>query len=133
MHALGRHILLELFDCTSEVLNNLEEVQGELVEAAQRAQATIVTMAFHKFNPHGISGVIVITESHLSIHTWPEYRYAAVDIFTCGDVVKPEMAINHLIKVFGAERVSILEMQRGIFVQRVAPLPHKEEPTSNDG
>ena len=89
MNALGRHLLLELFDCDSDAINNLESVKGALVEAAKRAQATIVDVVFHEFNPFGISGVVVIAESHLSIHTWPEYRYAAVDIFSCGDVLQP--------------------------------------------
>ena len=78
MHSLGRHLLLELYDCSSEILNNLETVKAALVEAAKRAEATIVDVLFHEFNPFGISGVVVIAESHLSIHTWPEYRYAAV-------------------------------------------------------
>ncbi|MEX2146463.1 MAG: adenosylmethionine decarboxylase, partial [Candidatus Rokuibacteriota bacterium] len=84
LNALGRHLLLELFDCDSDAINNLEFVKAALVEAAKRAQATIVDVVFHEFNPFGVSGVVVIAESHLSIHTWPEYRYAAVDIFSCG-------------------------------------------------
>ena len=78
MQALGRHLLLELFDCDAEALNSLETVKASMVEAAKRAQATIVDVVFHEFNPFGISGVVVIAESHLAIHTWPEYRYAAV-------------------------------------------------------
>src|SRR5713226_8642681 len=72
LNALGRHLLLELFDCDLESINNLEGVKGALVEAARRAQATIVDVVFHEFNPFGISGVVVIAESHLAIHTWPE-------------------------------------------------------------
>ena len=117
MHALGRHVLLELYDCDAEVLKDLEKVREEMVEAARRAQATIVTVTFHEFNPFGISGVVVISTSHLSIHTWPEYRYAAVDIFSCGEVVQPQAAIDHLTQVFGAERISVVELQRGILVQ----------------
>ena len=125
MHTLGRHSLLELFDCNLEVLKDLEAVKGALVEAARQAQATIVATTFHEFNPFGISGVVVITESHLSIHTWPEYRYAAVDIFSCGDGLKPDMAVSYLVKQFAAARVSIVELQRGVFAQRAALLPHK--------
>ncbi len=117
MHALGRHILLELYDCDAEVLKDLEKVREEMVEAARLAQATIVTVTFHEFNPFGISGVVVISTSHLSIHTWPEYRYAAVDIFSCGEVVQPQAAIDHLTQVFGAERISVIELQRGILVE----------------
>ncbi len=125
MQALGRHLLLELFDCDAQVINSLEAVKGALVEAAKRAQATIVDVVFHEFNPFGISGVVVIAESHLAIHTWPEYRYAAVDIFSCGEVLKPDVAVNYLVEQFAAERASIVELQRGIFVHSAFPMPHK--------
>ena len=125
MNALGRHLLLELFDCDSDAINNLEAVKSALVEAAKRAQATIVDVVFHEFNPFGVSGVVVITESHLSIHTWPEYRYAAVDIFSCGDMLKPEVAARYLVEQFAAERTSVIEMQRGMFLQGAVPIVNK--------
>ncbi len=125
MNALGRHLLLELFDCDSDAINNLEAVKDALIEAAKRAQATIVDVVFHEFNPFGISGVVVIAESHLSIHTWPEYRYAAVDIFSCGDVLQPEIAACYLIEQFGAERTSVVEMQRGMFLTASVPVANK--------
>jgi S-adenosylmethionine decarboxylase len=125
LNALGRHLLLELFDCAPDAIDSLEAVKGALVEAARRAQATIVDVVFHEFNPFGISGVVVIAESHLSIHTWPEYRYAAVDIFSCGDMLKPEVAANYLVEQFAAERASVVEMQRGMFLQAGGFLPHK--------
>ena len=125
MNALGRHLLLELFDCDLDAINNVEAVKGALIEAAKRAQATIVDVVFHEFNPFGVSGVVVIAESHLSIHTWPEYRYAAVDIFSCGDVLQPEIAANYLVEHFGAERTSVVEMQRGTFLGATAPIVNK--------
>jgi S-adenosylmethionine decarboxylase len=125
LNALGRHLLLELFECDSDAINNLESVKAALVEAAKRAQATIVDVVFHEFNPFGISGVVVIAESHLSIHTWPEYRYAAVDIFSCGEVLQPEVAANYLVEQFGAERASVVEMQRGMFINAAAPVANK--------
>ncbi len=125
MNALGRHLLLELFDCDSDAINNLEAVKSSLIEAAKRAQATIVDVVFHEFNPFGISGVVVIAESHLSIHTWPEYRYAAVDVFSCGDVLQPEIAVNYLVEQFAAERASVVEMQRGVFVNASIPIVNK--------
>jgi S-adenosylmethionine decarboxylase len=124
VQALGRHLLLELFDCDAETLNSLEAVKASMVEAAKRAQATIVDVVFHEFNPFGISGVVVIAESHLAIHTWPEYRYAAVDVFSCGDVLQPQTAANYLVEQLGASRASVVELQRGIFLQ-AAPMPHK--------
>jgi S-adenosylmethionine decarboxylase len=125
LNALGRHLLLELFDCDLDAINNLETVKGALVEAAKRAQATIVDVVFHEFNPFGISGVVVIAESHLSIHTWPEYRYAAVDVFSCGDVLQPEIAVNYLVEQFGAGRTSVVEMQRGMFLNAAHPVANK--------
>ena len=86
-----------------------------MVEAAKRAEATIVDVVFHEFNPFGISGVVVIAESHLSIHTWPEHRYAAVDIFSCGETLKPAEAANYLVEQFGASRASCVEVKRGVF------------------
>lgn len=121
MHALGRHLLLELFDCDVEAINNLEAVKTALVEAARRARATIVDVIFHEFNPFGISGVVVIAESHLSIHTWPEYRYAAVDIFSCGSMLQPDKAVAYLVEQFGAERMSIVELRRGVQVRGSVP------------
>jgi S-adenosylmethionine decarboxylase len=124
VQALGRHLLLELFDCDAEALNSLETVKTSMVEAAKRAQATIVDVVFHEFNPFGISGVVVIAESHLAIHTWPEYRYAAVDVFSCGDVLQPQTAADYLVEQLGASRASVVELQRGIFLHS-APMPHK--------
>jgi S-adenosylmethionine decarboxylase len=118
-------MLLELFDCDLSAINNLDAVKGALIEAAKRAQATIVDVVFHEFNPFGISGVVVIAESHLSIHTWPEYRYAAVDIFSCGDVLQPEVAASYLVETFGAERTSVVDVQRGTFINAAAPIANK--------
>ncbi len=125
MNALGRHLLLELFDCDPDAINNLEAVKAVLIEAAKRAQATIVDVVFHEFNPFGVSGVVVIAESHLSIHTWPEYRYAAVDVFSCGDVLQPEVAVSYLVEQFGARRTSIVELQRGMFINARHPVVNK--------
>lgn len=78
------------------------------------AGAEIRETVFHKFSPQGVSGVVVISESHLAIHTWPEYGYAAVDIFTCGDRVNPWDACNYLTKWFEAEKIDAREIQRGV-------------------
>ena len=125
MESLGRHLLLELFDCDADALNNLELVKAAMIEAAKRAQATIVDSVFHEFNPFGISGVVVIAESHLAIHTWPEYRYAAVDIFSCGDTLQPQVAAEYLADALGAARSSVVELMRGIFLKAKTPMPHR--------
>jgi S-adenosylmethionine decarboxylase len=117
--------LVELRDCNPEILKSLEKVRNALVSAAKEAKATIVDISFHEFNPFGISGVVVIAESHLTIHTWPEYNYAAVDIFTCGDIIKPEIAASYLIRQFESKNPSIVEMKRGILSHTNEKLPHK--------
>jgi S-adenosylmethionine decarboxylase len=125
LHALGTHLLVELRDCKPEILKDLNKVKNAMVFAAKEAKATIVDVSFHKFNPIGISGMVVIAESHLSIHTWPEYSYAAVDIFTCGDIIKPEVAASYLIKEFKSKNPSIVELKRGILSHDNKKLPHK--------
>lgn len=112
MKALGRHILVEFLNCKADVLNDVAAIENAMVEAAQIAGATVINSTFHHFSPYGVSGVVVIQESHLAIHTWPEYRYAAVDLFTCGDTVDPWVSFEHLKKEFEAS-YSALEMNRG--------------------
>lgn len=125
MYALGTHLLIELKDCDLEILNNLEKLKFILVESARKAGATIINVTFHKFNPFGISGVVVIAESHLSIHTWPEYGFAAVDVFTCGDVIKPEVIAQQIVEELQCKNPSIVEIKRGIISYKNEKLPHK--------
>ncbi|NOX36273.1 MAG: S-adenosylmethionine decarboxylase proenzyme [Calditrichaeota bacterium] len=113
MKALGRHILAEFFECDADILNDRERIEMYMKRAALESGATIVTSTFHEFNPHGVSGVVVIAESHLAIHTWPEYRYAAVDVFTCGDTVDPWVAAQALQEYLKAGKVTTVEMARG--------------------
>jgi S-adenosylmethionine decarboxylase len=92
----------------------LKKVQEIMVNAALEAGAEVREVAFHKFSPQGVSGVVVISESHLAIHTWPELGYAAVDVFTCGDRVNPWDACNYVAERFQAEEVSASEVRRGL-------------------
>ncbi len=114
LHSLGTHLLLELRECNTKTLCNLELVQDALTNAALEAKATIVEVAFHEFSPFGISGMVVIAESHLAIHTWPEYDYAAVDVFTCGSLINPRIAANSLIEKFESRNHAIIEINRGV-------------------
>ena len=116
MNALGKQLLLELQDCDKEVLDDLSFLRDAMVAAAVDCGATVLGESFHHFSPQGVSGVVVIAESHLSIHTWPEYGYAAVDIFTCGTSVEPEKAAEVLIEKLGAKNHSLMEIQRGLLV-----------------
>lgn len=114
-HALGRHILCEAYGCDPEVLNDRKTVEQAMLDAALAAGAEVREVAFHKFSPQGVSGVVVISESHLTIHTWPELGYAAIDVFTCGDRVNPWDALNYLTETLKATKISTSEIERGIF------------------
>ena len=122
MNAIGRHLLLELKNCDKEVLNNLEYLRKSLCETAEQIGATVLHNIFHKFSPQGVSGVVVIAESHLCIHTWPEHGYAAVDIFTCGTTINPSDAINILVEKLNSGEHSYREIKRGIFRKEKAAL-----------
>jgi S-adenosylmethionine decarboxylase len=116
LNALGRHILVELYDCDKEALNDLELIRDVMVKAAIDCGAVVLGESFHRFSPQGVSGVVVIAESHLSIHTWPEFGYAAVDVFTCGTTVNPEIAAEVLIDKLGSKNHSLMEIPRGVLV-----------------
>lgn len=112
MDTSGRHFLVELFGCDAQLLNDAPQLRGLLCSAAEAAGARVVAEVFHPFAPHGVTGVVVIEESHLSIHTWPETGYAAVDFYTCGDV-RPQQAVQVLSSTLRASRVEVLEIARG--------------------
>lgn len=120
MHALGRHILAEIYGCDSEILNNKTSIEKIMVDSALNAGAEVREVIFHKFSPQGVSGVVIISESHLTIHTWPELGYAAVDIFTCGDKINPWDACNYMTELFKAKNMTATEIKRGIFEQPVS-------------
>lgn len=119
MKALGRQILVEYYDCDADVINDVAQIENILLSATRAAKASIISHNFHKFSPHGVSGTIVIAESHVAIHTWPEYNYAAVDIFTCGETIDPWIIQEYIKDSFLSKNVSSIEMKRGLF--KVAP------------
>jgi len=112
--ALGRHILCEAYGCDPGLLNDRKVVEQIMVDAALLTGAEVREVAFHKFSPQGVSGVVVISESHLAIHTWPELGYAAIDVFTCGDHVDPWKAADYLVEAFRATTVQTQEVVRGL-------------------
>jgi len=122
MRSLGNQIVAEFYDCDRVRLNDVEYVERAMAKAAQIAGATVVSQTFHHFSPHGVSGAVIISESHLTIHTWPEYAYAAVDLFTCGDSVCAETAFLYLRDAFKSQQVSTMEIHRGqVELMRGAP------------
>lgn len=110
--ALGSHILLEFHNCSAS-LKDSAKVREVLLGAAGVAHAHIVDSFFHQFNPHGVSGVIVISESHFAIHTWPEHNYAAIDLFSCSEDLLAEDAIKFMKEAFKPKTVSMLKLDRG--------------------
>lgn len=113
MNALGLHLILELRECNALLLDDLTFLRDNLINAAHSMGATIVGQTFHKFSPQGVTGVVAIAESHLCIHTWPEYRYAALDIFSCGEQFDCRGTAQLLVSKLEAKDYSITELQRG--------------------
>lgn len=111
--ALGRQVLAEFTGCDPARLSDPSIITEAMLRAAEATGATIVAHSFHHFSPHGVSGAVIIAESHLAIHTWPEYGYAAADVFTCGETVDPWAALESLKADLGAGQVSMLELRRG--------------------
>ncbi|NLG95018.1 MAG: adenosylmethionine decarboxylase [Acetomicrobium flavidum] len=107
---------MEAYDCEYDVLDDLRGIQSAMIEAAERTGATVVDVAFRKFEPYGVSGVVIISESHLAIHTWPEFGYAAIDLFTCGDKADPWKAFEYLSNYFKPKKITTMEIRRGSLV-----------------
>ncbi len=125
MKSLGKHLIVELYECNRDLINDVAQVEKILVEAVERSKATIVQPVFHQFSPHGVSGVVVIAESHFSIHTWPEYGYCALDIFTCGDLIDSDASLQFLKERFGAGSLSVVDIKRGVLDVPSSQLRHK--------
>jgi S-adenosylmethionine decarboxylase len=113
MKTLGRHLIAEFYGCSVRNISGVHYVKEAMEAAALQANATIVQSSFHQFNPYGVSGVVVIAESHLTIHTWPEHGYASVDVYTCGDDVDPWVALKYLEKTFQSDNIEVIELPRG--------------------
>jgi len=114
LKALGTHIVCELSGCSTRALTDVDAVREMMVGAANASRATIMEVAFHRFEPQGVSGVVVLAESHISIHTWPETGYAAMDFYTCGDHTDPWLACEFAAKALSATSMLTTEVKRGI-------------------
>jgi S-adenosylmethionine decarboxylase len=125
--ALGKHMTVEFYYCDSKFLADSKKMEKAFLKAARASNATVLGSTFHSFEPQGISGFVIIAESHFSVHSWPEYDYAAVDIFTCGDNISFEKAVNSLTKSMKAGGAVISNlMNRGIVsnngVEKLVPV-----------
>jgi S-adenosylmethionine decarboxylase len=109
----GDHYLVDLHDCDAALIGAVKPTEEALLSAAKRCGSTIIEYHFHQFMPHGVSGVILIAESHFSVHTWPEDGFVAVDVFRSGEVMQPDVAIRLLEEAFSAGRVDVMKVTRG--------------------
>ena len=112
MKSVGRHLILELWEC--QELNSPEIVEKALREATVACKAHLLDLKVHTFSPQGVTGVAVVSESHILIHTWPELNYAAVDVFTCGNGTEPAAVIPVLRQYFSPRKIQVMELRRGI-------------------
>lgn len=125
MKSLGQQLIVELYGCDRTLLDDPGRLEAILMDAVERSGATVIQPLLHQFSPHGVSGVIVIAESHVAIHTWPEYGYCALDVFTCGAQVDTSLIFGRVRDELGAHDASIMEVKRGILNLPSEDLRHK--------
>ena len=113
MEHVGTHCILELHECSQDLLDDPQFVASALAKATRLGLSTLLKQVTHHFHPHGVTVLGLLAESHISIHTWPEHRYAAADVFTCGEEAKPQRACQYLIEAFGAVRHHMVVIGRG--------------------
>ena len=111
MKAIGRHIILEMWGCQN--LDSVDVAERALREMVTALDVNLLDLKIYPFSPIGVTGMAIVSESHLVIHTWPEYGYAAVDVFTCGAPRDPEAAVAVLRRLFAPERIGVMEINRG--------------------
>lgn len=114
MNVLGLHLLLELRECNPDLLNDIDHIRASMIQAAESVGAHIIGESFHMFSPQGVTGILAIAESHISIHTWPEFRYAAADVFTCGSSFHPQAVADLLIEKLECQAPYTHQVQRGM-------------------
>jgi S-adenosylmethionine decarboxylase len=111
---IGHHYIVEASGCDPKIISSVEKVQQILVKAAETAGAQVWSVSVNRFPPNGVSGVIVISESHISTHTWPEFGYGALNFYTCGKAIDSKKAVFYAVEEFGAKTCHITEITRGI-------------------
>jgi S-adenosylmethionine decarboxylase proenzyme len=127
MDTASRHVLCEYYGCDAGLLQDRGLIEELLERAAAAAGATVVGKVFHRYSPQGVSGVVLVAESHFSIHTWPEHRFAAADFFTCGDC-RPEDAHPVLRRGLRAEHAEVMVLDRGMGMRSIQVRGHRREP-----
>ena len=124
MQRIGRHLILELWGCDAESINSIATIERAMTDTVEACGATLLDLRVYPFTPIGVTGVAILSESHMMIHTWPEHGYAAVDVFTCGYHTDPAEAVPVLRRYFHPERIQVMEMNRGLIIEE----PKKTQP-----
>jgi len=107
----GIHLIAEFWN--GRVIEDPKEIKKILIKSVREAKSSPLEVTIHKFSPQGLTGVVLLAESHIALHSWPEFDYLAIDIFTCGDLAKPKKALQYFKKVFKPKRVEVRELKRG--------------------
>jgi S-adenosylmethionine decarboxylase len=115
MKIIGKHLTVDMYGCGFDTLDNLEFVKSAMLTAVREANMTLLDFSYYKFEPQGLTALALLAESHMSIHTYPELGYAAIDVFTCGDHSRPDKAVAVLKSFFRPEKTKITNIRRGDF------------------
>lgn len=110
----GRHVAVDVWGVQEDLLNDPEWLQAHMIEAAEACGATVLSVQGKQFEPQGATVLVMLSESHISIHTYPERGFAAIDCYTCGDTVDPEMAMNYMLSVLKPEKTHAKKLIRGL-------------------
>ncbi len=110
---LGIHYIVDYYECNNKYLTSVSKVNNIMKNASKIGKFSVVKSCFHQFLPCGVSGVMVLKESHLTIHTWPEYQYAAIDIFLCDININIDKVVEYLSSVFETNNYKIKKIERG--------------------
>lgn len=122
MPTAGRHCMLELWECPAAILDDPQAVRAAMLAAVAVSKCALLSECSHRFEPHGFTIVGLLAESHISVHTWPEHGYAAVDILTCGKTL-PEAGVASLIEHLSPQRHSIDRVGRGLIAAPMRQIP----------
>ncbi|NJK37947.1 MAG: adenosylmethionine decarboxylase [Oscillatoriales cyanobacterium RM2_1_1] len=128
MKQLGQHLILDAWQCPSDILNDSERIRQAILEAITAGQATLIDLCVHQFSPHGVTATATLAESHIAIHTWPEHGYFAADFFFCGRG-EPRKAAEVLIIALEARQTTLKEFKRGM---EMAAETHPSHPLTPD-
>ncbi len=115
MRTIGRHLAVDMYGCSFDSLNNLDFIKTAMLAAVEEANMTLLDLSYHKFEPQGLTALALLGQSHMSIHTYPELGYVAVDVFTCGDLSRPDKALSVLKRFLKPEKTKTTNIMRGDF------------------